>query len=216
MTQSYSAGGTRRTAVFTAIIGFHFGIFLLIAGSLLPPIIDVAREPEPPEVTLLPPKPEPWEPIVPRLPGPITELDFPVPEPKIPLPDFRPKQDVVTLPARDAGLAGDDGVADAGAVAIVAPRLRMTGARLKALINACYPAGARRAGEEGRVIVRVLVGSDGNVVSWRIQQGTGFPRLDEAVPCIIERLVIEPGRRDGRAVEAEALLPIVFRLNGVE
>ena len=213
MTHTYSADGSRRTAVFTAIVGFHFGMFLLIASSLLPPLSDVAREPKPPDITLLPPKPEPWEPVVPRLPDPITELNFPVPEPKFLLPDFRPEQAVETLPTRDAGLAGDDGVADTGAVAIVAPRLRMQGDRLAALINACYPAGARRAVEEGRVIVRVLVGSDGKVLSWRIQQGTGFPRLDEAVRCIIERLGIEPGRRDGRAVEAEALLPIVFRLD---
>ena len=113
----------------------------------------------------------------------------------------------------DQNRAGDGVAERPEVVEVIAPRLRMQGDRLAALINACYPAASRRAGEEGRAVVRVLVGSNGKIRSWRLEQGTGFPRLDDAVRCIIERLVIEPGRRDGRAVEAEALLPIVFRLD---
>jgi TonB family protein len=129
----------------------------------------------------------------------------------IPLPQIE-EQTTPTV-AIDQNRVGD-GVAERPAVVeVIAPRLRMHGDRLAVLINACYPAAARRAGEEGRVLVRVLVGSDGEVVSWQILRGSGFPRLDEAVRCIIERLVVEPARRGGRAVAAEALLPIVFRLH---
>jgi protein TonB len=213
MTHTYSAGGSRRTAVFTAIIGFHFGMFLLVASGLVPRPFGTTGEKEPPVVRLLPPEEEPWQVVAPQGPRPIEIADSWVPEPDTPLPDFKPDEDAVPLRTGDVGLPGDGVVVSTRAVDIVAPRLRMQGDRLAALINACYPAGARRASEEGRAIVRVLVGSDGKVLSWRILQGTGFPRLDEAVRCIIERLVIEPGRRDGRAVEAEALLPIVFRLD---
>lgn len=213
MTRTYSADGSRRTAVFTAIVGFHFSMFLLVASGLLPRPFVTAGGKEPPPVRLLPPDKEIPPTVVPRLPGPIEfEVDR-VPEPEPTLPDFNPQRDADASSVGDAGLTGEGVVISTRATDFVAPRLRMQGDRLAALINACYPAGPRRAGEEGRAIVRLLVGSDGKVRSWRIQQSTGFPRLDEAVGCIIDRLVIEPGRRDGRAVEAEAFLPIVFRLD---
>lgn len=213
MTHAYSAEGSRRTAVFTAIIGFHFGMYLLIASGLVPRPFGVTRDPDPPDVRLLPPEEQPREAVVPRLPGPLEDMDFTVLEPDTQLPDFR-QDDTNPSQTDRRTVAPDGGVAIVTrAPVLVAPRLRMHGDRLAALINACYPAGSRRTGEEGRAVARVLVGSDGRVLSWQLEQGTGFPRLDEAVRCIIERLVIEPGRRDGRAVEAEVLLPIVFRLD---
>lgn len=213
MTQSYSAGGSRRTAVFTAIVGFHFGMFLLIASGLGPRPFGPPGRAAPPVVRLLPPEEKPWQAVAPQDLRPIEIADYSVPEPDTPLPDFRERDDTGPSHHGQTAAPGEDVASVARAPHVVAPRLRMRGDRLAALINACYPAVARRAGEEGRVLVRVLVGSDGKVVSWRIQQGSGFPRLDEAVRCIIERLAIEPGRRDGRAVEAEALLPIIFRLD---
>jgi protein TonB len=210
MTHTYSAGGSRRTAVFAAIVGLHFGIFLVVAAGVLPPIT-VIPEPAAPEVTLLPPTPEPQVPVRPDNPHPIEYAGERVEEPRIQLPLV--DEQTTSAAVIDQNRAGDVIAARPAIVEVTAPRLRMQGDRLAALINACYPPGSRRAGEEGRAVVRLLVGSDGKVRSWRLQQGTGFPRLDEAVRCIIERLVIEPGRRDGRAVEAEAFLPIVFRLD---
>ena len=210
MTHTYSAGGSRRTAVFTAIIGLHFGIFLLVAADLLPPIVS-PPEPDLPKVTILTPKPEPSLPVRPDQPDPLEYSGERVQEPVIPIPQV---EDRTTPPVViEQHRAGDTVAVQRAAPVVIAPRLRMHGDRLAALINACYPPASRRAGEEGRALVRVLVGSQGSVLSWRLEQGTGFPRLDDAVRCIIERLVIEPGRRDGRAVEAEALLPIVFRLD---
>jgi len=210
MTQPYSAGGSRRTAVFMAIIGLHFGIFLVVVADLMPTIA-MMPEPAAPEVTMLPPKLEPQVQVRPDNPDPLEYAGERVDEPDIQLP-LADEQTTPTV-VIDQNRAGD-GIAEQPAVAeVIAPRLRMHGDRLAALVNACYPPRSRRAGEEGRAVVRLLVGSDGKVRSWRLKQGTGFPGLDDAVRCIIERLVIEPGRRDGRAVEAEALLPIVFRLN---
>lgn len=213
MTHTYSAGASRRSAVITAIIGFHFGMFLLVASGLVPRPLGRTGDPDPPDITLLPPKPEPWEPVVPRRPGPFEEVDSSVPEPDTRIPDFRSNVDAVPSDGTVTTAPDKDAVVATRVHQIVPPRLRMHGDRLAALVNACYPPGARRDGEEGRAVARVLVGSEGRVRFWRVEQGTGFPRLDEAVRCVVERLVIEPGRRDGRAIEAEALLPIVFRLD---
>jgi TonB family protein len=84
--------------------------------------------------------------------------------------------------------------------------------RLAALVDDCYPAAARRMEEEGRAIARIVVGADRRAASWTPILGSGFPRLDAALGCVIRRLQFVPGRRDGRAVAAEVQLPIVFRL----
>jgi protein TonB len=88
----------------------------------------------------------------------------------------------------------------------------MRGDRLAALIATCYPSAARRRGEEGRARVRIVVGANGRASSWALAEGTGISRLDSALDCVVRRLQFEPGHRDGRAVDAEVQLPIVFRL----
>lgn len=213
MTHTYSAGASRMSVVFTAIVGVHMGVILLVASDLIPPPYGTPVKPEPVDIRLLPPTPEPLKPVAPRWPDPLVPADNPVPEPVWPTPHFPDRPDVDSSdasahPADRAGPALAEPAPDS-----VPPRLRMRDERLAALINGCYPAIARRAGEEGRAAARILVGRQGSVLSWRLERSTGFPNLDAAVRCIIERLVIEPGRRDGQAIEAEALLPIVFRLD---
>lgn len=211
MTRPYSAGATRRTAVFTAIIGLHFASFLLIAAGLVPRIFQQPRPADPPAVTLLPPEKKPVAVVLPEKPGPLEHVAEAVAEPRIRIVTT----DDPETSTRDAdpGPVGS-GVAEHQATSPqVAPRLRMRGDRLAALINRCYPAASRRHGEEGRATVQLLVGSDGSVRNWRLVQSTGFARLDAALGCIIESLAIEPGRQDGRAVASEAMLPVIFRLD---
>ena len=45
-----------------------------------------------------------------------------------------------------------------------------------------------------------------------VSQSSGFERLDGAAECVIRRLPFDPGKRDGQPVEAQATLPIVFKL----
>lgn len=212
MTRPYSAGASRRTAVFTAIIGFHFATFLLIAAGLVPRILQQPREADPPHVTLLPPeKKKPVPAVVPEKPGPLKHVAEKVPEPRIRIVTTDDPEASTKVVVPDP--VGSAAPGHQAASPLVAPHLRMRGDRLAALINRCYPAASRRAGEEGRATVRMLVGSDGSVRSWRLVQGTGFARLDAALGCIIENLAIEPGRRDGRAVESEVILPVIYRLD---
>jgi periplasmic protein TonB len=43
-----------------------------------------------------------------------------------------------------------------------------------------YPPQARRLGEQGTVLLQVLVGVDGRVLEAKLLQSSGFPRLDQA------------------------------------
>ena len=84
--------------------------------------------------------------------------------------------------------------------------------RIAAAINACYPSASRRLSEEGRVLVTISIGADGKAGAMSVSQSSGFERLDGAAECVIRRLPFDPGKRDGQPVEAQATLPIVFKL----
>ena len=63
------------------------------------------------------------------------------------------------------------------------------------------------------MVARIVIDATGQVTAWTVERSSGFPRLDAALECVIRRLEFVPGRRDGRAVEATVMLPIVFRLD---
>ncbi len=75
-----------------------------------------------------------------------------------------------------------------------------------------YPIGAKRAGEQGKVVLRILIDEKGMPERVDIQQSAGFPRLDEAARAAALRAVFKPHLEDGRAVPAYVLVPINFAL----
>ena len=64
-----------------------------------------------------------------------------------------------------------------------------------------YPALSQRLGEQGRVVVRILIGADGKAQRAEISQSSGFERLDKAALAWVLRWRYQPGRR-GDAPEA--------------
>ncbi|MCM0043262.1 MAG: TonB family protein [Burkholderiaceae bacterium] len=75
-----------------------------------------------------------------------------------------------------------------------------------------YPLGAKRAGEQGKVVLRILISDKGLPERVDIKQSAGFPRLDEAARAAALRAVFKPHLEDGRAVPAYVLVPINFAL----
>ena len=75
-----------------------------------------------------------------------------------------------------------------------------------------YPASAKRAGEEGRVLLRVLVSADGRAQSVEIAKTSGFDHLDVAAIDAVRRWRFVPARRGDAAVAAHANVPVVFSL----
>ncbi len=141
-------------------------------------------------------------PVAPRHPGP-ADYSLPnVPEPLVPIPDFK---DSTTPPVETRATAKPETGAGPGVPAPVVrgPSLRMRDSRLAALIDACYPSASRRLDEEGRVVILVRVDASGRVAAWNIVERSGFARLDAAADCVVRRLEFNPGRRDGAAVGGE-------------
>ena len=203
------ANASRQSIILAAIAGCHVALLALVATEMGSVMLDEAVDTSLAWVTPAPPPPKPRERPVISEPDGYKPAPVPDPVPQIPRIDVRPEPDFAVDRAEPQGGTGPA----IPTPEVRPPSLRMRDARLAALIDACYPSAARRLEEEGRVVVRLVVGPDGRPTSSAIERSSGFPRLDAAVECVIERLEFNAARRDGRAVEAVILLPIVFRMN---
>lgn len=76
-----------------------------------------------------------------------------------------------------------------------------------------YPEAARRQTQEGKVRVRVLIGEDGTVRQTRLAASSGYPELDRAALETLPRWRFSPARRDGKAIDAWVVVPVVFALH---
>jgi protein TonB len=73
---------------------------------------------------------------------------------------------------------------------------------------------ARRRGEQGTVMLRVFVTTDGLPSRVNIETTSGSSALDAAALDAVKTWRFVPARQGGQAVEAWVLVPIVFRLDG--
>lgn len=76
-----------------------------------------------------------------------------------------------------------------------------------------YPKLSKRAGEEGRVLLKVLVSVEGRPDSVEISKGSGFERLDTAALNAVKQWRFEPARKGGKALSAYVIVPLTFTLN---
>lgn len=77
-----------------------------------------------------------------------------------------------------------------------------------------YPNASRRLGEEGRVVLRVLVDAQGHAEAVEVERSSGFPRLDAAAREAVAQWRFVAARRGSEPVAARVLVPIVFNLEG--
>ena len=75
-----------------------------------------------------------------------------------------------------------------------------------------YPTLSRRYGEQGKVVLRVLVNARGTADEVQIFTSSGFRRLDEAAFEAVRRWKFVPAKRGAEAVQAWVRIPIPFIL----
>ena len=164
-----------------------------------------------------PPVIEPPKPLPPK-PLPSIEPPKPKPVPKVKAP---PVQRPVQVPILAAP-------AEAPSPVVVAPSppssVEVPGppgpALTQPIYNAdyldnpppAYPSMSRRSGEQGRVVLRVLVSSGGAAEEVQIFTSSGFPRLDEAARDAVRRWKFVPAKRGSEPVQAWVRIPIPFIL----
>lgn len=74
------------------------------------------------------------------------------------------------------------------------------------------PAVSRRYGEQGTVLLNVLVRADGTAGRVEVKTSSGFPMLDQAALGAVESWRFNPATTDGKPVQKWYIVPIVFKL----
>ncbi len=75
-----------------------------------------------------------------------------------------------------------------------------------------YPVASRRMGEEGKVLLRVLISEQGRPERADIQKSSGSTRLDDAAKKAVLQTLFKPYIEGGRALTVYAMVPIIFSL----
>ncbi len=195
-----------RGAVVGAVIGLHLlGLWALQAGLLqrvVTWVVPVMAVSEAVDVPVPPPQPaKPLPPPAPTAsPRPTAPLATSAPELPLAVP-------AASVPAASApiGLPAPSPVqnsAPAAAAPVTAtpapsPKIALPSTQADYLNNPrpAYPALSRRLGEQGRAVVRVLIGADGLPQKAELHTSSGFERLDRAALDTVMRWRYVPGKR---------------------
>ncbi len=76
-----------------------------------------------------------------------------------------------------------------------------------------YPRLSKRAGEQGRVLMKVLVSVEGLPASVEVSKSSGYEQLDAAAMAAVKQWRFEPARKAGKALSAYVMVPLSFSLN---
>jgi protein TonB len=170
-------------------------------------------------------------PAIPSAPIMVSMINAPTPEPVRPEPEVQPKPRPVTkqpLPAPKTLLVAEKPAAEPaqtaptpqpppGAVAAEpAPAPVVIPPRFDAAYldnpSPPYPPMSRRLGEQGKVLLRVLVNTDGSAAQVELKNSSGSSRLDQSALDTVKRWRFVPAKLGSQAVTAWVLVPISFTL----
>lgn len=194
-------------------IAVHAGV---AAIALLAVTVVVPAPPPAPIITRPIPDPVPPRPVPAKMP--ITDLpirvDPVVPDYIVETPPTAPDPIVVSTPTIGPPTADAPSTpADPPALPLGITRIARLDPRFGDRAQPPYPTAARRAGEEGNVLVHVRIGRDGRVIEASLARSSGSPRLDAAaVAHALANWRFTPALDNGVAVEAARDITVTFRL----
>ena len=178
----------------------------ILSQIIEPPVPKVEPPPPPPPPRKQTVKPEPRMPALPPPPMPVAIAD-PTPAPNAPTGVTTPQPPPPPIAAPVAAAAPP--APPAAPARVVLPS---SDADYLQNPKPAYPPISKRLGEQGKVIVRVLIGVDGNAQKAEVRQSSGFDRLDQAALATVLRWRYVPGKRGGVAETMWFNVPINFVL----
>jgi protein TonB len=190
------------------------------APQLDTPAPEDTPPPEPEPVRLDTPPPDDTPP--PEVP--LLEAAVAAPTPDLPPPEFPavakpppqqpPKPKPPPPPPRPRPAATPEAAPQAGPPAVPAAPKTVSASQVAYLNppNAVYPIRSRKAGEQGRVVLRVLVDATGRPAQVSLAQTSGHPALDESALSAVRASSFRPYREGGVAQSVWVNVPIDFVL----
>ncbi len=221
-------GGVSRNAVIVgSVVALHVaGIWALQSGlvrkaaEVIVPaelLSEFIAPPAPPKVTPPPPAPPPPPKPAPKAaprpaPMPVAIAD-PTPAPNAPTGITTPQPPAPPIEAPVAPPAPAPGP-PAPPAPPAPPKIELPSSDAAYLNNPkpSYPAISKRMGEQGKVVLRVLIGTDGVPQKVEVNQSSGFDRLDRQAQDAVMRWRFVPGKRNGVPEAMWNLVPVNFVL----
>jgi protein TonB len=209
------------------VITAHVGGLVWLANAK--PVLPEIKEPLPPMMVSLVASPAPEPEVVPLIPTPpqpvikkqkpIVKKQQPTPEPVTAQPELA--QPVVTeappTPVAPVVVAKATEVVEAPQPK-VEPEPVVEPPRFGAayLNNPApdYPSLSRRMGEQGRVLLRVLVSAGGTADAVQVEDSSGSNKLDQAAIQAVKKWTFIPAKRSNKPISAYVLVPVKFSLEG--
>jgi periplasmic protein TonB len=224
----YTSSRLKMIGFILAILG-HLAIFAMIVHeSQSHALIHKTAQPMTVSIIAHPaPEPAPEPEVVPII-KPVKITKKTVVKPKkvvekiIPMENpVQPMIEVVTEPVVDNVQVEEEAVAQEvvqqaapAAPAIVEEKIEHPKFGVAYLNNPApaYPRVSRMAGEEGRVLLKVLVSDEGLVNTVDIEKSSGSSRLDQSASDAVKRWRFIPARKGNLALSAFVFVPINFSL----
>ena len=215
-----------RASVLALIASAHLGLLWLVLSGLTQSKVS-APVPLPVMVEMLPSeqpvKPEPPRPAPPEAKPQPKKLP-PTPQPKketpkttesdkaltAPKPKAEPAPQAPTTAPEPAPLAPSAAPTPTALAPLIPPRFNAAYLKNPAPV---YPVMLRRAGEEGKVVLRVFVTADGTAGDIQVLHPASFPEFNEAAVAAVRKWRFVPARRGETPVAEWVQVPIEFKLN---
>lgn len=212
-----------------ALWALHAGLLQRVVEAVVPVMAISQAEPPP-----APPPPKPPEPVKP--PEPPKTPPPPKPVQPVLTPPTTPQTPAPTTPEPPAVLAAPTAAPTAPVVQAAAPapppppappapapappappppaKVELPSSKADYLHNPPpdYPRMSKRLGEQGKVVVKVLIGEDGRAQKVELLTTSGFERLDKSAMEAAMRWRYVPGKRGGVAEAMWYQVPIQFTL----
>jgi len=196
----------KRAVGFVVVVIVHALMFYALTSGLAKTMIDAMLEPletrvieEAQEIPEAPPPPPP-------------KFDAPPPV-VMDMPDVVITQDTAPVAAITTTKKVAPPPPPPAADVLIAPRTNPR--RPNAGAEEIYPAMSKRLGEEGTVVLLLTVSGEGRVTEAKIDQSSGFERLDEAASKeAVRSWRFLPGTRNGKPETMQFRLKVTFSLKG--
>jgi protein TonB len=205
----------------TTVVAVHAALFYFAYSGMMSRMVDAAL----PQAVLVsfvapPPPPKAPPPAAPKV-VPLVQLPPPVlPSVPVPVVQIAPQPNVVTvtqtaMPAEPRPVqVATVSVATAPTPAVAStPKTISTGVEYIQAPQPVYPLMSKRMGEQGRVMLRILVNEKGMPDQVQVHTSSGSARLDEAGRQAALRAQFKPHMEDGHAVAVYVIVPLNFQLS---
>jgi len=213
----------RTLKILVVVLLLHAGVLMLIQLGLIQS--PLSKE-EPPElqVNLIPATPQPIKQPEPPKQQPVKQetpkqvnIVKPVPQPKptpMPTPNLPPSDNAPVAPATPpapptppAEPAPAPAAAPSGPISVGINDIQCSDPQ------PVYPSMSQKMGEEGRAMVKLSIGTAGEVTNVALTSSSGSPRLDRAATEAARSIKCTPYKQNGHAVPVVASKPYVFKLD---